>query len=72
MYKRHNYEFKRHALRLISLQCVLLFSLVYAVIGFYSVTLVSTCILSESYYLEPGEYNDFCSQIFIVKNVFQD
>ena len=72
MYKRHNYEFKRHAFRLISLQCVLFFSLVYAVVGFYCVALVSTCILSESTYLEAGDYNDFCTQIFIVKNVFQD
>ena len=69
MFKRHKYEYKRHAVRLISLQCIILFSLTYAVIGFYSVTLVSACLSSETNYLEAGERNDFCVMVFTITNV---
>ena len=43
----HNFEFNRHASKLISLQCVMIVALAYAVTGLYSVTLVASCIYSE-------------------------
>lgn len=52
IYKHHKFEYARHRLKMTSLQCVILFTLVYAVIGFYVVATVSTCIRSERSYLE--------------------
>lgn len=70
MYKLHRYEYNRHACKLISLSLANGISLLYAVVGFYSVTLVSTCILGEDRYMgdstETG--HDFCFNIFIKTN----
>ena len=50
MYRLHRYEYKLHAYNLIGLQCANLFSIAYSVLGFYSVTLISSCVLSEQSY----------------------
>lgn len=47
MYQYHRYEFKNHACKLMSLMIANIFALFYAVLGFYSVTLVAACIHSE-------------------------
>ena len=64
MYKLHRYEFKRHRYRLLGLSTAILFSLVYVVMGVYSVTLVVTCIESEIKILGEDHMNDLCYQIF--------
>lgn len=46
-----------------SLQLVILFSLLYAIVGFYIVTTVSTCIRSESNYVETDKIADFCTGV---------
>ena len=69
MYRLHRYEYNRHACKLISLQCAILFSLCYAVMGFYSVTLVAGCVLTERGLVEPGDPKDLCYNIFSVGSV---
>ena len=44
MYKLHRYEFNRHACNLISMYSIILFSLVYQVCGFYTVTVIAACV----------------------------
>ena len=55
IFKHHKFEYARHRAKMTSLQCVILFSLVYAAIGFYVVATVSTCIRSEFSYLEKDQ-----------------
>ena len=46
MRKYHRYEYQVHAFKLIGLQCANLFSMAYAAMGFYCITLIASCVLS--------------------------
>jgi len=47
MRQLHSYEYKRHYQSLASLQLAQGFALAYAIVGLYSVVLVSSCNLAE-------------------------
>ena len=65
MHKLHRYEYKLHSCKLIGLQCANLFSIAYAAMGFYSVTLIASCVLSEREYTQHAkEQTDFCFFIY--------
>ncbi len=51
MRKLHHYEYERHRYRFMALLLAQIFSLAYAIIGFYLLTEVSGCVLSELEYL---------------------
>ena len=63
----HRYEYERHRWRLLMLFLAQTFSLAYAISGFFILTEVSGCVLSELDYLGIDELpdHDICNNIFI-------
>ena len=65
MYKLHRYEFKRHVVRFTVLMAAIVLSLISSLIGFYFITVVSSCLVTQT---QEGmdEKIEHCFHIFSV------